>query len=315
MSAAPAGVVVVGELCADIVVQLAGDVRFGQAESIVPSTQITLGSSSAITACGLARLGVATELVSVRGDDLLGRFVHDELEARSVGTSGVRVDPSVPTGSSTILTKPDGDRAILTALGSIGQVRADDIPAPLLESAGHVHVGSYFLQYGLHETLADWYAAARATGLSTSLDPNDDPDQRWDCGIREVLRHTDVLFCNEEEAAGIAGTPDAARAVAVLLGLLPEDGQVVLKKGAEGAEVHSRSGLLARSEPPADGRPFVDAVGAGDSLSAGYLAARLRGLDPADALAVGVANGTASTRAVGGTPGQLAWDPTWDPRM
>ena len=52
---------------------------------------------------------------------------------------------------------------------------------------------------------------------------------------------------------------------------------------------------------------MVDTVGAGDSLAAGYLAARLRSLDRSAALAVGVANGTASTRAPGGIDGQLDW--------
>ena len=111
---------VVGELCADIVVTLDGDpdaeIEFGQAERLVPATEVVMGSSSAITACGLARLDVPTALVSVVGDDLLGGFLLGELRDRRVDTTNVRVDGSLPTGTSTILTRPDGDRAILTAL-------------------------------------------------------------------------------------------------------------------------------------------------------------------------------------------------------
>ena len=54
--------------------------------------------------------------------------------------------------------------------------------------------------------------------------------------------------------------------------------------------------------------PLVDTVGAGDSLAAGFLAARARGLDVPAALAVGVRNATSSTRAAGGTAAQLDWD-------
>ena len=48
----------------------------------------------------------------------------------------------------------------------------------------------------------------------------------------------------------------------------------------------------------------MDTVGAGDSLAAGYLAARLRGDAPDRQLAYAVACGTASTRAAGGTAAQ-----------
>ena len=61
---------VVGELCVDIIVALDGDIRFGQHEQVVPSTTLTMGSSSAITACGAAAAGVTTAMVGVVG--LLG---------------------------------------------------------------------------------------------------------------------------------------------------------------------------------------------------------------------------------------------------
>lgn len=304
---APA-VLVLGELCADIVVELDGEIHFGQSERVVPDTRITMGSSSAITACGLARLGIGTQIAAVVGDDLLGGFLLDQLAARGVGTSAVRVDPDVPTGTSTILTRPDGDRAILTALGSIGRTTIGDARPEVLDAARHVHVGSYFLQHGLQGELGAWFEARRALGQTTSMDPNDDPDGRWDSDVRSVIAHCDLLFVNEHEACGIADELDPAAAAARILELMPADGHLVLKRGADGAEVHRPgAGLIARAGSPADPRPFVDAIGAGDSLAAGFLAARLRGLDPAGALAVGVKNGTASTRGTGGTSGQLTW--------
>ena len=51
-------VLVVGELNADLI--LRGDVTpaFGQVEQIIDAATLTLGSSSAIFACGAARLGL-----------------------------------------------------------------------------------------------------------------------------------------------------------------------------------------------------------------------------------------------------------------
>jgi sugar/nucleoside kinase (ribokinase family) len=303
---------VVGELNADIVVRLQSAPAFGDREQIVAGTEVVIGSSSAIMACGAATMAVSTSLVSIVGDDLLGRFLLDELSRRGVDVSACRVDADLPTGTSTILTLPGGDRSILTALGTIGQVSAGDVPESLLAEAAHVHVGSYFLQDALRADLEELYRRCRTHGIGTSLDPNDDPNGEWDSGIAEVLSQVDVVFCNEREAEAISGRADLDDAAAWFAERLPPDGQVVLKQGARGAKVAvCRDGrvvsqCVARPEPLT--HRVVDTVGAGDSLAAGYLAARLRGLPVEDQLRIGVRNGTATTRAAGGVAGQLTWE-------
>lgn len=299
---------VVGELCVDIIVGLGErGIRFGQHEQVVPFTVLTMGSSSAITACGAARLGVPTTMVSVRGDDDFGAFLDRELRARDVDTQGIRVDPSVPTGSSTHLTRPDGDRAILTAMGSIGRTTAADVTTGLLDRAAHLHVGSYFLQESLWSDAAVLYARARAAGLSTSLDGNFDPAQTWDSGILAVLAECDVFFGNEQELCGITGSDDPEAALEGVLDRMPSGGVVVCKLGGEGAAAIWREGGIVRRAiagiPDAEGA-LVDTVGAGDSLAAGYLAAKLAGREVADCLRLGVACGTASTRGAGGVVAQ-----------
>jgi sugar/nucleoside kinase (ribokinase family) len=119
-----------------------------------------------------------------------------------------------------------------------------------------------------------------------------------------------VFFCNEQEAMAVAGAASAESAVTWLLERMPSDATVVLKLGAGGAAVHWCDDSGPQRDHvgvPALPGSVVDTVGAGDSLAAGYLAARLRSLDRSAALAVGVANGTASTRASGGIDGQLDW--------
>src|SRR3954469_22982660 len=96
----PSPLLVVGELCVDLIVLLDTEIRFGQHEQLVDSTTLVMGSSSAITAAGAARLGVPTSLVGVRGDDDFGRFLDGELARLGVDASNVRVDAATPTGSS-----------------------------------------------------------------------------------------------------------------------------------------------------------------------------------------------------------------------
>lgn len=291
---------VVGDANPDVVlVDAPRRPAFGQREELVRHGELALGGSAAIMACGAARLGLRTAFAGRVGDDAAGRFVLGALAERGVDVSACTVDPDRPTGLTVILNE-GGDRAILTAPGTLPDMTAEDVPASMLLDARHVHAASFFLQPGLAAGLAELFAAARAGGATTSLDTNDDPSGRW-AGLDPVLAVTDVLLPNEAEARAIAGCDDlgeAARRLAAR-GPLP-----VIKCGADGALAWD--GGLVRAEPvPADP---LDTVGAGDSFDAGFLAGRLRGLDLAGCLAVAAAAGALSTRGFGGTRTQPTWN-------
>ena len=99
-------ILVAGEINPDLI--LSGDVEpaFGQVEKLVDSAVLAVGSSSVITACGAARLGLRVAFIGVCGDDLFGRFMLEEMQARGVDTSAVIVDPAQSTGLTVILNRP-----------------------------------------------------------------------------------------------------------------------------------------------------------------------------------------------------------------
>src|SRR6185295_14295435 len=118
---------VAGELNPDImIVDPDAQFAFGQVETLVDTIRLEIGSSSAITACGAARLGLRVGFVGVVGEDAFGRFMLDSLDAAGIDVSGCRIDPTVATGATVILTRGT-DRANLTAIGAIDRLRADDI--------------------------------------------------------------------------------------------------------------------------------------------------------------------------------------------
>jgi len=292
----PFDILVAGEINPDLI--LTGDVEpvFGQVEKLIDSAVLTVGSSSAIFACGAARLGLKVAFVGVCGDDIFGRFMLDEMSGRGVDVSPVIVDAVQATGLSVILNR-GADRAILTHPGCIAALRAEQVTDDMLRSSHHLHIASYFLQTSLQPGLSDLFRRAGALGLTTSLDTNWDPSGLWR-GFDNLLRFVDVFLPNENEAQAIAGK---ARIEKTLESLSRLSRTVAVKLGARGAFARRGNETAATSALQVD---VVDTIGAGDSFDAGFLYGWLNGWSLGQALRLGVVCGSLSTRAAGGTAAQ-----------
>jgi sugar/nucleoside kinase (ribokinase family) len=290
--------VVVGDCNPDLVIS-GGDVipEFGQHEKLVDTMSLLIGGSAAITAVAAARLGLRVALVAAIGADPAGDLMLSLLARDRVDTSAVLVRIDQPTGITTVLSAGT-DRAILTALGAIGTLTAADVPVALLARARHLHVSSYFLlEDSLGPGLPGLLAAARAGGLTTSLDTNFDPAERWGgARLRAALAQTDVFLPNETEALAISGRAEPAQAAIELTGAASS---VVIKLGERGALC-----LARQHEPVLVTLPPVtpvDTTGAGDCFNAGVIAGLLSGHDLTAAVSIGCAVGAAATTALGGT--------------
>ncbi len=290
-------VLVIGEINLDFILR-GEDVapEFGQREKVVVDSLLTLGSSSAIFACQGARLGLRTAFVGVVGTDPFGELALRDLNARGVDTRACLADPSLKTGVSVILVRPDADRAILTYPGSIGALRADQIDRALFARARHLHIASYFLLDALRPDLPHLLDEAKRAGMTVSLDTNWDPAERWEIG--DILASCDVFLPNEAELLAITRQAEVEAALASLQGLVQV---IAVKQGARGA-MAVRGDTRAQCEA----RPVrvIDTVGAGDSFDAGFVYGYLHGWSLADTLRLACACGSLSTRGMGGTTHQ-----------
>lgn len=290
-------IVVVGELNADLI--LTGNVTpaFGQVEKLVDDATLTIGSSSAIFACGVTRLGLRTAFIGKVGNDMFGQFMKNSLAQRGIDVSGIVVDPSLKTGLTVILSRGN-DRAILTYLGSISALTYADIDQALIARARHLHLGSYYLLDSLRPSCPRLFADAHQRGLTVSLDTNYDPTEQWQGGITDTLAHTDVFLPNEVELHAISRQPetdDALRALHQQVGL------IAVKQGAQGATAIHNGGLFSAGSIPVQ---VVDTTGAGDSFDVGFIYGYLNDWKLADSLRLGCICGALSTRAAGGTAAQ-----------
>ena len=291
--ARPWDCLVAGDANADLLLEGAASLQPGP-EILATRMNLVLGGSSTITAFNLSCLGAKVAFAGVLGRDPFGDLVLQRLLAGGVDVSPIRRVRRPETGLTVWFTK-SGVRAGITYQGTIASLRAADLKDSLLSRARHLHVGAYFLQAGLHSGAASLFRRAHRLGLTTSLDCNDDPAQRWDSGIFRVLRHTDCFFPNHDEALRLANT-SRVEAAARDLGRLARI--VAVKLGARGALV-CESGRLFRI--PAVKARVVDTTGAGDSFNAGFLSRFLRGATVGECAQAGVAAGARCVSRPGGT--------------
>jgi sugar/nucleoside kinase (ribokinase family) len=288
-------VCVVGEINLDLILYgLPKDLVLDR-ELLASNLALTLGSSSAILSHNLSVLGTKVGFISKIGPDPLGTMALERLSAAGVDVSHVKQAASgTATGLTVILPQPQ-HRYILTYPGTMFEMQYSDIDMSYLLSARHLHLSSFFLHKALRPSILELFRQAKDSGLSTSLDTNDDPEDKWDSDVLDVLKYVDVFLPNEGEAKKITHKHDLSQAIDQLGGLAKV---VVVKRGSEGSIC--RSGQQQWSLPPPR-VTSVDYVGAGDTFGAGFIHQYLRGAQLEDCLAYANIAGAYSTTKAGGT--------------
>jgi sugar/nucleoside kinase (ribokinase family) len=288
-------ITIAGELNLDLILYGLPDELPPERELLADRMMLTLGGSSAILAHNLAALGSRVGFQSRIGDDDLGQTALLRLQESGVDVSELRRVPGpVKTGLTVILQRAAW-RNMVTYSGTIAETTWHDLDLAYLADSRHFHVSSFYLQGGLRPRLPELFRRMKQAGLTTSLDTNDDPDDKWEGGLHETLRYVDIFLPNEREAPKAAGVSDLETAVKKLAELVP---LVVVKLGREGAMAQRGT---ERFTSPALGVEAVDAVGAGDSFDAGFLHQYVRGADLPACLAAGNLAGALSTTRPGGT--------------
>jgi sugar/nucleoside kinase (ribokinase family) len=284
---------VVGELNLDLILSGLPSQLELEREHLAKDLTVTLGSSSAIFTHNLALLGNQVGFSSAIGGDALGEIALGFLRDSGTDVSGVRKFAGKLTGLTTIL--PTGtQRYILTYPGTMFEMGFDHLDLDYVLDARHLHLSSYYLHRALRPQIPELFRAAKAAGLTTSLDTNDDPEDRWADDLHNVLPYVDVLLPNERELCRIAHTEDPDRAVE---SVVEQVRLLVVKRGRAGAVARRGSERYRTEAFPVE---FVDSVGAGDSFDAGFVHQFIRGGSIEECLKFASLTGALSTTRAGG---------------
>jgi 2-dehydro-3-deoxygluconokinase len=261
---------------------------------------LSIGGAESNVAIGLSRLGVPAGWVSLLGEDEPGELVLHRVRAEGVDTSAVRRVPDRPTGLYLREEVAGALRVYYYRRGSAASALAPGAFDPaVLDGAAFLHLTG--ITGALSPESAEfltWAArTARAAGVRVSYDVNY-RSRLWEpaaarAASEALFPHVDVLLVGDDEARALWGWDDDT-----CLERLADAGpdEVVLKLGARGCAARVDGERLTSPGFPAR---QLDPIGAGDAFAAGYLAATLWGLDPAERLRTANAMGAFCVQNLG----------------
>ncbi len=288
-----------------------------------------IGGSPTNIACGAARLGLRSGLITRVGDEHMGRFIRETLSAEGVDVRGVVTDPERLT-ALVILGIRDQERFPLVFYRENCADMAlceDDIdPALIADTRALVATGTHLSNPRTEAAVLKAVTLARSHGARTALDIDYRPNL-WELAghaageerfiesaavtakLQSTLHLFDLIVGTEEEfhiAGGSTDTIAALRAVRAV-----SDATLVCKRGPMGATAFS--GPIPDSLDDGERGPgfpieVFNVLGAGDGFMSGLLKGWLTDQDWPTSLKYANACGAFAVSRHGCTPAYPSWD-------
>jgi len=279
--------------------------QFGSALEDARSMAMYLGGSSANLAFGVARLGLRSAMLSRVGNEQMGRFLTQTLQANGCDVSQVQVDPQRLTALVLLGIKDRdtfpllfvrencADMAIDAALideAFIARCRALAITGTHLSTPGTRAASARALEFARKHGVVRvldidyrpvlWGLTSRGAGENRYV-----PDAAVTQQLQEMLPQFDLLVGTEEEFFIAGGVPNdlmaSLRAVRAL-----SHAVLVVKRGAAGCSVIEGAIPAAIDDAPTfqgERVEVLNVLGAGDAFLSGLMASLLQGKDWAQA--------------------------------
>lgn len=258
-------VLVVGEVCEDIILHNPKSVPVLGENIWSEDITITMGGSASYVATALAHLGLHVELWSTVGDDVAGKNLIQQISEYEVDCNFVKKIKGMNTTRSIIICESSGKKFI-------GCSPMLPIILPLENRLDHtdiVYLAGYLLYPELwKKEIFLFLRKAQIMGIPVVLDGQFLPISFNPIKIAQlskVLPFIHTFFTAQKEARQLTGStlPDVAGKELLDMGVE----HVVLKQGAKGCVVMSKEVTLKIPGYPVNA---YDSVGAGDLFGAAY---------------------------------------------
>jgi len=252
----------------------------------------SVAGNAANNAVGSARLGLKTAFYTVFAHDMGGREILHKMQKEGVSTRYIEKNDKHGTNASTVICYK-GERTIYV------YHEHRNYQLPNFVSAEWVYLTS--LGKGFEKTYPDLVKYLKKYQVKLAFNPGTYQLRAGPKANKLILEKTDLLSLNVEEAESWVGETEDMR---VLCQRLTELGPraVVVTDGQNGAYSYSHEGFYWIKIFPGE---RVEATGAGDAFTTGYIAALVYGLPHTEALRWGPVNAASVVGKIGPQAGLL----------
>lgn len=288
-----------------------------------------IGGSPTNIACGTARLGLKSAVITGVGDEHMGRFITEQLEREGVNTDGVKTDPERLTALVLLGIRDQEQFPLIFYRENCADMglTVDDIDPEFIKSArAVVATGTHLSNPQVEAATLKALEIARENGVQTALDidyrPNlwgvaghGDGESRFveSQAVTEKLLSTlhlfDLIVGTEEEFHIAGGSTDTIKALRAVRAVSKAD--LICKRGADGAVAFTADvpDTLDEGETgPGFPIEVFNVLGAGDGFMSGLLKGWLDGESWPVALKYANACGAFAVSRHGCTPAYPSWE-------
>ena len=286
-----------------------------------------VGGSPANTAIGTARLGLKSGMITRVGDEHMGRFIRETMQAEGVDVQGIKTDPE-RLSALVILGIQDEDQFPLIFYredcADMALCEADIDEDLIASSRALLLSGTHLSTPTVAAASRKAIALAKKHDTKVVLDidyrPNlwglaghGDGESRFIADanvsqhVQSFLPDIDLIVGTEEEFHIAAGCEDSLEALAIVRAM--SMATLVCKRGAQGCRVFEGDikGWLSGSEGPGFKVEVYNVLGAGDAFMSGLLRGWLGGEDWPTSCAYANACGAFAVSRHGCAPAVPSW--------
>tara|TARA_Y100001936_G_scaffold220720_1_gene235098 strand:+ start:789 stop:1733 length:945 start_codon:yes stop_codon:yes gene_type:complete len=271
----------------------------------IEELRLTVAGTAGGTVVDCAKLGVSTLGVGAVGDDEKADFVISTLEKFGVDTSGFERLKGIPTSSTILNIRPNGERPALHLRGACDHFLPPKKEKVDIFDCKVFHLGGTGLLKLLDgQVSVDLLKEAKERGCITTWDLIGATEETIDI-VKPLLPHIDYFMPSIEEASIMCGLSQPEDVAKFYL-----DGGVkncVLTMGGEGSLFMSEKDKIIT---PAFDIKVVDTTGCGDAFDAGMIVALVKDMDLETSLKFATTTSGLVATGLGSDAGIIDFDDT-----
>jgi len=245
-------------------------------------------------AVGVSRLGLKTAIYTVIGADHNGRLIFDTLKKEKIDTRFVKIEKNRHSDSSVVINFK-GERTILSYHDKHNYKLPKLAPTKMIYLAS---IGYNYLPF--YNSVAKY---VQKNKILLALNPGTRQLKDGPAKLKSILRVTDILFVNREEARILTKIKKEKNEMDLLRGLRSLGvGIAVMTDSTRGSYLFDGQNAYHQASLPAK---VLERTGCGDAYASGFLAALNHKASLVEAMKWGTINAAYVVQKIGAQDGLL----------